>query len=67
MNDDRRHIGVLFTIQKSNHYKYPKNPYYRCMLEWNNLTVETSLLDDKDSFTRAIKNSVRDPYMKVLL
>ena len=49
----RRHIGVLFTVQKSNHYKYPKNPYYRCMLEWNNLTLETSLL--------AIKTPLQEP------
>ena len=62
----RRHVGVLFNIQKSNHYKYPKNPYYRCMIEWNNLSVELSLLKDKDSFTRAIKGTVRDPYVKVL-
>ena len=41
----RRHIGVLFSIIKSNHYKFPKNPYYRCMLQWNNLPVEISLLN----------------------
>ena len=62
----RRRAGILFIIQKSNHYKYQKNPYYRCMLEWNNLTVEISLLKDKDTFTRAIKGTVRDPYTKVL-
>ena len=28
----RRHDGVLFNIPKSNHYKFPKNPYYRCMI-----------------------------------
>ena len=49
----RRRAGILFNIVKSNHYKFPKNPYYRCMIEWNNLTVEISLLPDKESFSRA--------------
>ena len=34
----RRRDGILFSILKTNHYKFPKNPYYRCMTEWNNLT-----------------------------
>ena len=62
----RRRAGILFNIVKSNHYKFPKNPYYRCMIEWNNLTVEISLLPDKESFSRAIKATVRNPYVKML-
>ena len=62
----RRRAGILFKIIKSNHYKFPKNPYYRCMLEWNNLTVEMSLLDGKEAFTRAVKGIVQNPYIKVL-
>ena len=46
----RRRAGIVFTIVKSNHYKFPKNPYYRCMVEWNNLTVEVSLIEDKAAF-----------------
>ena len=29
----RRRAGIVFKILKSSHYKYPKNPYYRCMIE----------------------------------
>ena len=62
----RRHAGIVFTIVKSNHYKFPKNPYHRCMIEWNNLTVDVSLLVEKEAFTRAIKTTVQNPYIKVL-
>ena len=62
----RRHVGTVFTIVKSNHYKFPVNPYYRCMIEWNNLPVDVSLLVDKDAFARAIKATVQNPYIKVL-
>ena len=47
----RRHAGILFTLIKSNHYKFPKNPYYRSMIEWNNLPGDLSLLPDKDAFS----------------
>ena len=62
----RRRAGILFTILKSNHYKFPKNPYYRCMIEWNNLAVDVSLIDNKKAFSRAIKDTVQNPYVKVL-
>ena len=35
----RRHAGIAFIIPKSNHYKFIRNPYYRCMSEWNRLPV----------------------------
>ena len=47
----RRHAGILFTVIKSNHYKCPKNPYYRSMIEWNNLPGDLSLLADNDAFS----------------
>ena len=62
----RQRIGIVFTIVRSNHYKFPKNPYYRCLLEWNKLPVDISLLDSKDSFTKAVKAMVQNPYIKVL-
>ena len=62
----RRYVGTVFTIVKSNHYTCPINPYYRCMIEWNNLPVDVSLLVDKDAFARAIKATVQNPYIKVL-
>ena len=62
----RRRAGIVFKILKSSHYKYPKNPYYRCMIEWNDLTANISLLADKGVFTRNIKESVQDSYVKVL-
>ena len=62
----RRHAGILFSIVKSNHYKFPKNPQYRCMLEWNKLSVEVSLIKNKEAFSRAVTFAVRNPYAKVL-
>ena len=56
----------LSQVVKSNHYKFPKNPYYRCMLAWNSLPVDISLLDSKESFTKAVKDTVHNPYIKVL-
>ena len=35
----KRQAGILFEIVKSNNYNLPKNPYYRCMIKWNKLTV----------------------------
>ena len=62
----RRRVGIVFSLVKSNHYKFPKNPYYRCMLAWNSLPVDISLLDSKESFTKAVKDTVHNPYIKVL-
>ena len=62
----RRRAGIVFRISRSNHYKFPKNPYYRCMIEWNDLTVDMSLIDDKRAFSRNIKDLVQNPYVKVL-
>ena len=62
----RRRVGILFSLVKSNHYKFPRNPYYRCMLEWNNLPVDVSLSLDIKMFTQAIKMSIANPYMKIL-
>ena len=58
----RRRDGILFNIPKSNYYKFPRNPYYRCMSEWNNLDVETTLLIDRELFKKTIKVSIQDPY-----
>ena len=62
----RHRVGIVFSLVKSNHYKFPKNPYYRCMLAWNSLPVDISLLDSKESFTKAVKDTVHNPYIKVL-
>ena len=62
----RRRVGILLSLVKSNHYKFPRNPYYRCMLEWNNLPVDVSLSLDIEMFTQAIKTSIANPYMRIL-
>ena len=62
----RRRVGIVFSLVKSNHNKFPKNPYYRYMLAWNSLPVDISLLDSKESFTKAVKDTVHNPYIKVL-
>ena len=62
----RRRDGILFTLPKINHYKFPKNPYYRCMSEWNNLNVNVMLLPNKSVFKRTITSLVQNPFRKVL-
>ena len=63
----RRREGILFRIPTSNHYKFQKNPYYRCMSEWNNLSVNISLLPNKEIFKKELSLNVRNPFTKVLL
>ena len=62
----RRRDGILFKIPKSNHYKFPRNPYYKCMIEWNDLQMEMSLLPNRNICKKEIKLSIRDPFTKVL-
>ena len=62
----RRRVGILFNIVKSNHYKFPRNPYFRCMSEWNGLCADTTLIIDRNQFKKTIKASIQDPYIKVL-
>ena len=33
------HVGKLFYIPKSEHYRFVQNPTYRAMYEWNLLSV----------------------------
>ena len=63
----RRHDGIHFNIPKSNHYKFPKNPYYKCMIEWNRLPPNISQLESREEFKSAIKVTIVNPYEKVLL
>ena len=62
----RRRVGIIFNIVKSDHYKFPRNPYYRCMIEWNSLQADVTLLPNREQFKRAIEISIQDPYSKVL-
>ena len=61
-----RRVGILFNIPKSNHYEFPRNPYYRCMSEWNGLRADTTLLPTRDSFKKAIVAGIPNPFVKVL-
>ena len=63
----RHHDGILFNIPKSSHYKFPKNPYHKCMLEWNRLPPNISQLESREEFKSAIKVTIVNPYEKVLL
>ena len=38
----------------------------RCMMEWNNLRVDVTLLPNRELFTKVNKESIGDPYIKVL-
>ena len=62
----RRRGGVVFKVVHSNHYKFYKNPFYRCSIEWNNLDVRTSLIKEKIEFKNAVKKVIANPYTKVL-
>ena len=62
----RRRGGIVYKVVKSNHYKFYKNPIYRCSIEWNNLDVATSLIEEKTKFKTALKNAVQNPFAKLL-
>ena len=62
----RRHEGVVFKIPKHNHFKFLRNPYYRCMIEWNRLPVNISLIFLKNKFKQEVKATILNPYVKVL-
>ena len=59
-------MGVLLLLKKVNLFKFPRNPYYRCMLELNNLPAELSLILSKESFKSAILGTIPNTYIKVL-
>ena len=61
----RRRDDILFKIPKSNHYRFPRNPYYRCMIEWNALNADVSLLPDREALKKEIKMNIQDPFTKV--
>ena len=63
----RRRGGIVFKVVHSNHYKFYKNPLYRCSIEWNKLDVLTSLIDEKAEFKNTLKKSIPNPFAKVLL
>ena len=62
----RRHEGVVFKIPKHNHLKFLRNPCYRCMIEWNRLPVNISLIFLKNKFKQEVKATILNPYVKVL-
>ena len=62
----KRRGGVVFKVTHSNHYKFYKNPLYRCSIEWNNLDVRTSLIEEQIEFKNTVKKSIPNPYAKVL-
>ena len=62
----RRRGGIVFKVTHTNHYKFYKNPLYRCAIEWNNLDVSTSLIENKTEFKSAIQKAVQNPFAEVL-
>ena len=62
----RRRGGVVFKVTYSDHYKFYKNPLYRCSIDWNNLEVRTSLIEEQIEFKNTVKKSIPNPYAKVL-
>ena len=62
----RRRGGAVFKVVHSNHYKFYKNPIYKCSVEWNNLDPCTSLLDDKTEFKNTLKKVIQNLFAKVL-
>ena len=62
----RRRGGIVYRKEKSNHYKFYKNPMYRCSIEWNNLDVAVSLIEDKTKFKNTLKATIQNPFTKVL-
>ena len=62
-----RRGGVVFKVIHSNHYKFYKNPMYKCSIEWNKLEVRISLIEEKIEFKNTLKKSIPIPFAKVLL
>ena len=62
----RRREGIVFKVIHSNHYKFYKKNLYRCSIEWNNLDVRTSLIDNKIEFKSALKKAIQNLFAKVL-
>ena len=62
----RRRNRIVFKVVHSNHYKFYKNPLYRCAIEWNSMEVNLSLIVDRNEFNRNLKNLIVDPYTKIL-
>ena len=62
----RRRGGVVFKVTHSKHYKFFKNPLYKCSIEWHNLDVCTSLIEVNVEFKNTVKKSIPNPYAKVL-
>ena len=54
----RRRDGILISIPKNNHYKFPKNH--------KNLRVDVTFLPTRELFKKVNKESILDPYIKML-
>ena len=63
----RRRGGIVFKVVHSNHYRFYKNPMYRCTIEWNNLDARMSLIEEKSEFKNTLRQSILNPFAKVLL
>ena len=62
----RRRGGIVYRIERSSHYKFYKKNIYRCSIEWNNLDVATSLIEDTTKFKNVLQKNIQNPFTKVL-
>ena len=63
----RRHDGILFKKNLTNHYKLSQDPYIRATNNWNTLPVYIRSVEDKEMFKKLYITTIADPYKKILL
>ena len=58
----RQREGVLFKINRIDHYRARLNPMYRAVLAWNELPVQIRNIESNVGFKKAYKASIGNPY-----
>ena len=61
----RRREGVLFVIQRCEHYKVRQDPLVRAMETWNSLPVHMRNAETKSELKMYVLSSIHNPYQKI--
>ena len=60
----RQREGVVFKVNRIEHFRARQNPMYRAVLAWNDLPVCIRNVGFKVTFKTACKSTIVNPYMK---
>ena len=61
----RRREGILFNVQKYEHYKARQDPLMRAMEAWNSLPVCIRNAESKEKLKTMVMGSIHNPYQKL--